>query len=265
MKLSSRFRSLLVTGLLVLAGSWPCVTRAQSSPPAAPETVIRITNGNIANVTKDGQPVPATLQRIVDILRAEYRSASITIVGVDDVLIQNVTLRMAPRAASLRSALIALVEASGRKFRVDASSDQDFALLADRSPVGHRIAEVFNLGPLLSSNRASHLDRQLRDLEMNLAATRKVMGAEHSRIKDITTEIELIKAHLAQTSSAPNSAKVIEQIQETVDVTLRLLRSAEKQPEFQFHPGTNLLIVVGGNDAIEVTRKVVAALQKGAN
>jgi hypothetical protein len=55
---------------------------------------------------------------------------------------------------------------------------------------------------------------------------------------------------------------VIEQIEQAVTATLQLLNTPELQPQMQFHPGTNLLIVVGSEEAIDVARKVVAALEK---
>ena len=266
---ASRFSLFGAASLCALVAFSTCARAAEKSPTpsaaASRETLLKIVNGKIANVTKDGQPVPATLSAIVDKLREEYGDASITLVGVDNVLIENVTLRLAPRNSALRSALTALAEASGRKFRVQDFSDKDVVLTADRSPVGNRIVEVFNLGPLLSNNRAKQLERELRDAETNLIAVRKVMGNDHGRVADINTQIEILKSHLAQAAPPPNGAKVIDQIKETVSITLQLLKSAEHQPEFQYHPGMNLLIVVGGDDAIEVTRKVVTALEKGAN
>jgi hypothetical protein len=44
--------------------------------------------------------------------------------------------------------------------------------------------------------------------------------------------------------------------------TLQHLKSGQKKPTMQFHPGASLLVVVGGDEAIEVTRKVVAALER---
>jgi hypothetical protein len=268
MNLSRFYFRRLVAITMASVAFWIQHAGAQT-PPATPGSEIKIVSGKIIGASKAGQPVPATLSNVVDILREYYREASITVVGVDDVLIDNVTLRIAPRTAyrgsALRIALAALAEASGRKFRVQDFSDQDFMLSADRSPTGRRTAEVFNLGHLLSNHQGKHLDRQIRDTETALTAVRKVMTNDHPRVADMTTQLEILKAHKAQAAPPLDSKKVIEQIMDTVAVTLGLLKSGEKQPEFQFHPGTNLLIVVGGDDAIEVTRKVVAALEKEAN
>jgi hypothetical protein len=45
-------------------------------------------------------------------------------------------------------------------------------------------------------------------------------------------------------------------------MTLARLRPGEKLPEFQFHPGSNLLIVIGSPASVDVTRKVIAALER---
>jgi len=267
---ASRLCRFCAAGLIASFG-FSVPTGGAEGPAAPPATsshdsLIRIANGKITNVTKDGQPVPATLRNIVDMLREEYRGASITIVGVDNVMIENVTLRLAPRNSALRSALTALAEASGRKFRVQDFSEQDVVLMADRSPVGNRIAEVFNLGPLLNNNnQAKQLERQLRDAETNLAAVRKVMGSDHPRVKDITTEIELIKAHLAQVGTSTGwqeGNRTNRADREYHPGALKVSREAARVPVSSGHEP---LIVVGGDEAIEVTRKVVAALEKGAN
>jgi hypothetical protein len=254
--------------IIALLAFWFQCAAAQT-PTATSASELRIVSGKILGVSKTGQPLPATVSNVVEILRENYREATIAVVGVDDVLIDNITLRIAPRTAgrgsALRIALAALVEASGRKFRLQDFSDQDFMLSADRSPMGRRTAEVFNLSQILSNNQGKQLERQIRETETALAAVRKVMTNDHPRVADMSTQLEILKATKAQAAAPLDSTKVIEQIMDTVAATLGLLKSAEKQPEFQFHPGANLLIVVGGDEAIEITRKVVAALEKGSN
>lgn len=258
-----------LAAILVVCGLFCLQTVAGQTPSAATGRELKIVGGKIVDTSKNGPAVPATLSNVVGILSENYPDASITVVGVDDVVIDTLTLRIAPRTArrtgALRIALAALVEASGRRVRVQDFGEQDFVLAADRSPIGRRTADVFNLGPLLSNNQARHLERQLQETETSLAAIRKVMGNDHPRVVDLNTQIEILKASRAQMGTPPDSTKVIEQIKQTVDVTLHILKSAEKPPEFQFHAGANLLIVVGGDEAIEVTRKVVAALEKGVN
>jgi hypothetical protein len=263
----SRF-SRLAFSILAAAVVWTLSATAQTTPGTSVRE-LKIVGGKILDVSKTVQPVPATLSNVVDILRDVYREATITVVGVDDLVIDNITLRIAPRTAgregALRIALAALAEASGRKFRVQEYSPQEFMLSAERSPAGHLMAEVFNLGPLLSNTELKQLERQVREVETALAATRKVMTNEHPRVAELNIQLEILKATKGQAGVGPESKKVIDQIKETVAITLDLMKSAEKQPQFQFHPGTNLLIVVGGDDTIEVTRKIVAALEKGAN
>jgi hypothetical protein len=242
---------------------------AEKSAPAAAastrETVLRIANGKISGATKNGQPVPAALGTIAEMLREAYRDASITLVEVDEMVIENLTLRLAPRTDALRGALAALAEGSGRKFRVQNFGERDFLLIPDRSPSGNRFAEVFNLTPLLSNNRAKQSELRLRDAETRLAVVQKVRGPDHPGVADIKTEIAMLKAHVAEAGTPTEPHKIIEQIETTVKLTLALLKSTEKSPEFSYHPGTQLLIVIGGDQANEITRKVVAALEKGAN
>jgi hypothetical protein len=262
-----RFGRLAAT--IVACGAFCLPDVSAQTPPATAARELKIASGKIVDASRSGPALPATLSNVVGVLRESYPEASITVVGVDDVLIDNITLRIAPRTTrregALRIALAALAEASGRSFRVQDFGDQDFVLGAERSPPGRRFAEVFNLGTLLSNHRGRQVERELRDAETHLAAIRKVMGNDHPRVAEINTHIEILKATKAQAGTPPETSKVIDQIKEAVAVTLAMLRSPEKVPDFQFHPGANLLIVVGGDDTIDITRKVVAALEKGAN
>ena len=73
-----------------------------------------------------------------------------------------------------------------------------------------------------------------------------------------------------QTLNTPDDKVIAQKLDELENLILRtLMRLGQRQkgeyssvqdPEFKFHPGTGLLIVMGPPDAIEVTRKIVNAL-----
>ena len=52
----------------------------------------------------------------------------------------------------------------------------------------------------------------------------------------------------------------LDELQLLIKNTLLQLDGSSDQPDFKYHPGTKLLIVIGNPEAIEVTRKIVNAL-----
>ena len=227
-------------------------------PPAAstsrtpPGEQLVITKGVFS---RNGESVPATVRNLVDLVQQHYPDATITLVGVDDIVIENLTLPLrrvrkldeptSAKAQSVLSILTAFSWASGPKFIVQAFGENDFTLWTGAAP-NRQLTEVFNLGILIKPNRGNlFTEDALRRLE---AAG---IGKE---------EAEVIK--LTQSAAPPPSPeKLIAQIQDAVATTLGV-SSRAPLPEFKYHAGTNLLIVVGTEPAIDAARKVIAALEK---
>lgn len=231
------------------------------SAAAQTADTLSIVDGKIAGTGRQHAGSPATVRTVVDLLRGFYADAAITLIGVDDIVIDRLSLRLAPRSSSLHSALTALAEASGQ-FAVRAFGEKDFVLTADRFAPSRRQVEVFNLTPLLVTSRGTQLELQIREIESRLAATRKVMGHDNPGVAQMNTEIEVLKAQRGNIPPPVKTTKLLAEIEQAVQLTLQMLGSNEKSPEFSYHPGSNLLIVVGGDKAIEVTRKIVDAIAK---
>jgi len=54
---------------------------------------------------------------------------------------------------------------------------------------------------------------------------------------------------------------MLEQLKMIIMDTISALHSnTAEQPDFQFHRGANLLVIIGSRDAVDVARKVVSAL-----
>lgn len=224
------------------------------------------------------------MKNLVELIRQRYRNVNITVIDVDDVTVQQLTLHWARYVDSkpegspgrvvdppLEGVLAALAEASGRKFSVSGFGPKDFLLRLPESlhEGSDPVTEVFNLSPFLNqgSRRAAELESQLRDLQIELGVLQKRYAEKHPSVIDLNNRIDLVKAQLAD-SNRPSkeavaaAAKLVEDIKAAVDGTLHLQKSVESAPQFQFHPGSNLLVAVGGQNAINVTRKVIAALEK---
>jgi hypothetical protein len=269
-----RIRFPLLAFLSLLAGSRSFIVAQEEAPPGVKRTAIDaelvIDKGTFA---RNGQRIPATLRNVVDAITQRYPRTNITIVGVEDVVADTVTVRWPKQMLNvpdtvhppLHGVLFALKAATGHRFLLEAFGPNDFVLSPTPGRSGSRFAEVFNVAPLLSSGRARHYERQLRELETEYAAVRKVMGDDHPHTSGMRTQMEIAKAHLAQAEPPADATKIIQRIEMAVKLTLLSLKSTEQPPEFSYHPGTNLLILVGGDEAVEVTRKVVTALEKGAN
>jgi hypothetical protein len=261
------------------------IVRAQTPPAPAPAKLIGDEPLVIANgkFTRDGKGMPATVKNLMELIRLRYPDANITVVGVDDIGIENLTLHWARyRDAApagevarrvnppLKAVLTTLSAASGHKFVADMFSEKDVLLEA---PEGLRqksgvITEVFNLSPLLTpdASRVAELTAKLRDMQSQLAVLKTRYAEKHPAVVDLNERIELAtreRKGLTRSSQevVDAASKVIEDIQQTVLSTLRLQELDETQPQFRFHTGGNLLVVVGSEAALDITRKVVAALE----
>ena len=70
--------------------------------------------------------------------------------------------------------------------------------------------------------------------------------------------------HLRQQDPRNDVERNLDQLKTTIEETLVLQKgediSSEERPAVRFHPGANLLIVVGSPEAIDIARKIVSAL-----
>jgi hypothetical protein len=256
----SRFLILLAVVCLTSSFTSPRGVAQPDSRHMPPPMVIEIADGKIFGTSENGKPLPATLRNIVPLFEKRHRDLSITMVGVENVLIDKITLRIASRPPALDIAFAALAEASGRKFRAQRFGESDILLVSDPQGGPARGVEIFNLSSLLGSVDIAVADRRIREMEVMLAVLRKQLGEDHGRVADVKTDLAIAAALRANPAQPNDSTKVIEDIKEAVVATLNQLKLPE--PEFRFHPGTHLFIVIGSGDAIDVTRKVIAALEK---
>lgn len=275
---------------LFLAGQ-PATRAEEPAAPAPPSTPARARTDSdeplvIANgkFTRDGQSKPATVKNLVELVRLRYPDANITAVGVDDIVIDQLTLhwaryRDAPSLGEismrvnppLKAVLTTLSAAAGRKFVPTMFSEKDVLLEVPEGLRGSSgsVVEVFNLSPFLTrgSRRTANVEEQLRNLQLELAVLSKRYADKHPSVVDLTNRIDLVKAQIAElgrSKAEVNQAAsdLLGQIDQVVRSTLARQKAGEKPPEFQFHSGSNLLVVTGSDSAVNVTRKVIAALEK---
>lgn len=274
---SSASLVLLSVTLLLLPG----LHAADADTPSALPTAARsgtaeellIANGVFA--ARNGRTSPATLRNLVDAITQRYPHANITIVGVDDVLIRDLRLRWGKNAVfekggaedvPLQGMLTALREASGRRFELQVFGKNDFVLSAIGGGASPTRIEVFNLKSLPAVRQIPGGSAQLE--LFNLEGERRILANQytndHPRMKENAVHIEQTQAKLAsQTKSTEETTRqFLGQIESIVRITLQQLNhgATPLDPEFKFHPGTGLLVVVGNEQALEVTRKVIAAL-----
>jgi RNA polymerase sigma factor (sigma-70 family) len=113
-----------------------------------PNAELVIAHGVIEGETANGQPVPATLRNLLPILRRHYPDANITLVGVENVTLTDLTLEWngaAPgrgvRPPPLDGVMVALSAAASHKIRVSRGdvTAADEALQATFVRVARRI------------------------------------------------------------------------------------------------------------------------------
>jgi hypothetical protein len=270
---SSRPRLVTAAVFALLPFAFLPANAAENTAPAT--TTVRraatdelvITNGTFL---RDGQSTEATLRNIVDAIVQRYPQVNVTMVGAENVLIRNLRLRWGKRSVTenfdpkdvpLRGMFAALREASGRQFNLEDFSPNDFLISAKEKPEASRRVEVFNLSSLPNIRQDNVLQTELDRLETEMAVLTKRYAAEHPRVVENTLRIDTIKAQLARAPKRiDNTEKLLEEIQNVVRVTLQRIKPDEPSPEFKYHTGTGLLVVIGSESGLEVTRKVVAAL-----
>jgi len=267
--------------LLIAANSFP-VSAAENDRNNDPEPIL----GGIQQlvIAKGVLPnkKPATLRNVVDLISAVHPEANITLVGVDQVVIGDLVLRsmalfrppgQTPEAVSTKTEMIArkmpieamltaLEAASGYKFRTKGFEQNTFVLFPPDGWPRPRTTEIFNLDTMKEGRVKAQVREKIRELETELAVLRASYGEKHPMTLDHLARLEALKSQLLGTSpSSSYSTKLVAGIQEVVLLALAL-RPGEAEPDFKFHPGANLLVVAGTEEAVDVTRKVIAALEK---
>lgn len=265
-------------GLMAHAADQSATQNPNGAAAIRSDAPLVITNGTFVRA---GQTMPATIRNLIDLISHRYTNANITIVGVDNVVINDLTLqwRMLPAPTDdqplrrvdppLHAVIAALAAASGGKLAFSSFSPNDVLINApeDRRDV-RQTAEVFNLAHILSGSKSDFgLDRAIRDTETELAVLSNRYGSENPRIKGLNDQLEVMKAQRAkmETRSPSDDAKRLDQIREVITLTLQRLKPGATAPDFEFHAGTNLLVVIGNEDAIDIARKVIAAFEKNPN
>ncbi|MEO6567818.1 MAG: hypothetical protein ABIO94_03570 [Opitutaceae bacterium] len=263
----SLVRHFLATSMLIAFCS--ICRSAEESPPAkaGSSNFISADELVIANgVFNFGKPTPATMRNLVDtILRLRFPEMNITLTGAEDVRVENATIRWRKRpltedvsnSGAVRATLSALREASGRKIEVQDFGPNDFVISAVPGAGTRRLVEVFRLSLLTGEPSGAEVTREITRLEVERSLMADSFGAEHPKMKQNAGQIDRLKRQLADASAKPAP----DQIRDAVRMTLEELKSGEPLPEFKYHPGTGLMIVIGGEQGLEITRKVVAALR----
>jgi len=277
---SLRIRSFAAA--LALASLGLTYSRAQSAPAAPPapafsDEPLVIANGTLSHA---GKTMPATVQNAVELLRQRYPEANITVIGVENVPIGDLTLNWRRHLArnlevgafwrepDLHGVLHALTVAAKMRFTVDPNNDGRNFLL--RAPLHEPAAatvrtEVFNLSRLIfrGGDRFT-LEQELRQNERVVAVASKRFAADDPRLTDFVDRIATIKAELAETTNPTSEIvkQLLDQIHEVVALTLAAQNTNEKPPAFQYHAGTHLLIATGNGASIQATKQVLAAMSE---
>jgi hypothetical protein len=293
MKSPASFR-LVASAVLALTALLPTSARAAETPDAgAAKASPRLIISHGVFTDTDGQPVPATLKNLGDLIMHRYPPTSINLVGVENVVVDDVTLQWPPyRHDSVQNAvdavLFAFAEATKhQKFAVAKMGQGIFVLTspeADFARQTPRRIEVFNLKLYLEGHgNSAELEAAVREAEMSLQLEKKVIeritrdvahGERPAQEQDLfkskiaadQDRLQLLTQQLSRKKlSNEETSKRIDQLLQVVNDTLQKLSPGAKMPDYEYHSGTYLLIVIGSDTALDVTRKVVNALEKSAD
>lgn len=165
--------------------------------------------------------VPATIENLARFMRAADTNLNL-VVSPDaaQVTIQNLKLRSAD-IAELVEALGYATDGKLRGLRFANTAGNNWTLMARPERKAERTVEVFNLNGFIERH-----------------------GRGDTSGKSVSEQLDRIQQMILET---------------LIDLKRGELTKDER-PEFRFHSGTGLLIVIGTPTAMEVTRKVVSAL-----
>ncbi len=188
-----------------------------------------------------GQRIEATLNNVVDSLRNLHNNEYNIAVSPELTKIKIADLKL--KASSLEEELEALRVASGNRFlwtKAGATSGPIDPTTGLPNPQPATDWSLYSLMPDYSAPEVAQTRRNVEIFNLNA---------------------------LLQYEKDPRAG--IQQIERIILDTLVQLKqdnwTPDQQPSYQFHPGANLLIVIGRQDALEVARKVVLALEAQAH
>lgn len=282
---SYRFTRYFVSiAALALMASASATRAAEEAPAPTDIPPLVINNGTLVGFTNQGKPAVATLRNVIDLaVRPQYPDANITIIGVDDVRVGNLKLEWRKsrgedhifRSAPLAGVLKALQIASGNKFQVFDSNNSNFLLSPPPDVIEpSRRVEVFNVTELIDGTgpqRAARegLKSRIWENEIKRKALASRYEEKHPRVVELDNDTANLQAELAALESEDrkqqhfeNVDKLLTRVSEVVEDTLQRLQPDEHVPEFKYHDGSRLLVVIGTPEAVEITRKVLAVMPK---
>jgi hypothetical protein len=249
----------LVEFILIVALIFPALAASPQNKPAGQQQFeqgssepkpqnydLEVKAGGIVTDGAHSKSITAILANVIDTVRNRYPDANIVISpGLGNIPVSDLKLR----TSSIPEELEAIRVACGGKFEwsggvthvdqanlpTDAASNNRglFTLREPTAPENQRIVEAFNIGPYLQSGREGEPE----------SAGRQSDKIESKEVRERRTE------------------EMLEQLKDIILDTISALHpdNAER-PNFQFHRGASVLIVIGSRDSIEVARKVVNAL-----
>lgn len=255
MKIPRPVQSLVLSSALtvaLLASSAQAGEKAKAAVDTSGYDLV-IAEGQLVNGPKG--TVEATLANVADALREIHPGANLVLSpGLSKVRLADLKLR----GSKLPDELEALRIASGEKFdwvgpgspgpnmaspsAIDpatglpqAGADPNVGLFILREPMPtpqtHRMVEAFNLDPYLEWLRSKQDPKG---------------PAQSGRDDQIQKSLEDIQTIVI----------------ETIDKLRQDRASSGDMPNFQFHRGANLLIVIGTTEAVDVARRIVMALPR---
>ena len=258
------FTAVCVVAVLPLVSSWagvgPRDSRTQSAAAATSPARydIEITEGSL--LQSGGRRVEAKLARVVNVLRERHEDANIVVSPIlNDLIIDDLKLR----AASLEDELDALSVASGGAFYWRKGLPPGGAM-GQQAMAGQRAYVDPNTGlPLLKTLLPPNAPPSSEERETSLY----VLLPSAVTLEPRQVEAFYLGPYLqnAGKQSDKDVSDSVDRLQEIIYQTLVAMKGdlnlkPNDRPDFKFHSGARLLIVIGSPEAIDVARKVVYAL-----
>jgi len=223
---------------------------------------LEIVNGSIVRVGSTSDKREATLGNVIDAVRQRYPDANIAMTpGLARLKISDLKLR----TRSIWEDLEAIRVASGGKFEWSGPGFSVFGrtgLDPDRyvTPGPTDPSAIATGNGLFTLREAVTAERERSVEAFNIGPY-----LQHGETEAIGGPGQPTSGDKPKADAASREKRLTE-VEQIILETIGALHDEEvEKPQFQFHRGANLLIVIGSREAVEVARKIVGALPGQGN
>jgi len=255
-----------LASIAIILASLHQPARADDADTNAPKYDIIVANGNL--ILSNGGAFPATLGTVIDKgFRVRFPHANFTLApGLEKIKVGDFKLANLGESEQLTpnlvgTALEAVQVASGNSFTVkaewptpDVANSGMYYLEAGRTSNSKRTVAAFNLSRL---GQDDELLSERRQVVMDFDSKSPTLGNDNPIMQRLKQRLEMLDGQIHRDEL--EKQEMLKTVQDQVKATLATLHLPDTL-EFNYNPNMHLLVVVGTEEQIDVTRTILDAL-----